>query len=47
VVADVREVGVAAPVPDGKRDPWFDGTLPEDDPVRDPEHPSVPAIPRF
>ena len=35
------------PVPDWKRDPWFDGTLPHDDPARDPEHPSAPSIPQF
>jgi hypothetical protein len=35
------------PVPDWKRDPWFDGTLPRADPARDPEHPSAPSIPRF
>lgn len=36
-----------APVPDWKRDPWFEGTLPELDPANDPEHPSAPAIPEF
>lgn len=35
------------PVPDWKRDPWFDGTLPGHDPARDPDRPSAPAIPRF
>jgi predicted pyridoxine 5'-phosphate oxidase superfamily flavin-nucleotide-binding protein len=35
------------PVPDWKRDPWFEGTLPEHDPANDPEHPSAPAIPEF
>jgi uncharacterized protein len=35
------------PVPDWKRDPWFDGTLPSDDPAHDPQHPSAPSIPTF
>lgn len=35
------------PVPDWKRDPWFDGTLPSDDPALDLENPAAPAIPRF
>lgn len=35
------------PVPDWKRDPWFDGTLAAGDPAHDPQHPSAPAIPRF
>lgn len=35
------------PVPDWKRDPWFDGTLPAHDPAHDPSRPSAPAIPRF
>lgn len=35
------------PVPDWKRDPWFEGTLPEHDPARDPAHPVAPAIPQF
>jgi uncharacterized protein len=38
---------VDPPVPDWKLDPWFDGTLPADDPARDPQRPSAPAIPRF
>ncbi len=42
----VPEAGVAAPVPAWKLDPLFDGTLPEDDPAHDPEHPSAPAIPK-
>ena len=37
----------AAPVPDWKLDPWFEGTLPADDPARDPGHPSAPSIPEF
>ncbi|MBI4934006.1 MAG: pyridoxamine 5'-phosphate oxidase family protein [Actinobacteria bacterium] len=36
-----------APVPDWKRDPWFDGTLPAGDPALDPDRPSAPAIPQF
>jgi predicted pyridoxine 5'-phosphate oxidase superfamily flavin-nucleotide-binding protein len=35
------------PVPDWKRDPWFDGCLPIDDPANDPANPSAPAIPQF
>lgn len=35
------------PVPDWKREPWFDGTLPDSDPAHDPEHPSAPSLPRF
>ena len=35
------------PVPDWKRDPWFAGTLPADDPARDASNPSAPSIPRF
>jgi hypothetical protein len=35
------------PVPDWKRDPWFEGTLPADDPAHDSERPSAPSIPRF
>lgn len=37
----------APPVPDWKLDPWFDGTLPKDDPARDPSRPSAPSIPLF
>lgn len=36
-----------APVPDWKRDPWFDGTLPADDPAHDTSNPSAPSIPVF
>lgn len=36
-----------APVPDWKLDPWFEGTLPEQDPARDPRRPSAPAMPEF
>jgi predicted pyridoxine 5'-phosphate oxidase superfamily flavin-nucleotide-binding protein len=36
-----------APVPDWKRDEWFAGTLPADDPALDPERPSAPSIPQF
>ena len=35
------------PVPDWKLDPWFDGTLAEDDPAHDPDHPTAPASPYF
>ena len=35
------------PVPDWKRDAWFAGTLPNDDPAHDPDRPDAPAIPRF
>lgn len=35
------------PVPDWKRDPWFEGTLPTDDPALDPDRPSAPSIPQF
>lgn len=35
------------PVPDWKRDPWFDGTLPAGDPALDPTRPSAPALPQF
>ena len=38
---------VDPPVPDWKLDGWFDGTLPADDPARDPQRQSAPAIPRF
>lgn len=36
-----------APVPDWKRDPWFEGTLPSNDPALDPEKPAAPSIPQF
>lgn len=35
------------PVPDWKREPWFDGTLPADDPALDPTRLSAPALPQF
>lgn len=35
------------PVPDWKRDPWFEGTLPDGDPAHDPDRPSAPSIPRY
>ena len=35
------------PVPDWKRDEWFDGTLPAGDPALDPTRPSAPSIPQF
>jgi hypothetical protein len=37
----------APPVPDWKRDPWFEGTLPVDDPAHDLSNPSASSIPRF
>lgn len=37
----------APPVPDWKREPWFEGTLPADDPAHDESHPSAPSIPTF
>jgi predicted pyridoxine 5'-phosphate oxidase superfamily flavin-nucleotide-binding protein len=43
----VPSVSGDAPVPDWKLDPWFEGTLPEHDPARDPDHPTAPAIPQF
>jgi predicted pyridoxine 5'-phosphate oxidase superfamily flavin-nucleotide-binding protein len=36
-----------APVPDWKRHPWFDGTLPAGDPANDPDHPDAPSTPEF
>ena len=36
-----------APVPDWKLDPWFDGTLPDNDPALDPKNPTAPSIPQF
>ncbi len=36
-----------APVPDWKRDPWFEGTLPADDRALDPDNPSAPSLPQF
>ena len=35
------------PVPDWKLDPWFEGTLPEHDPARDPDSPVAPSLPEF
>ena len=35
------------PVPDWKLDPWFEGTLAQDDPARDPGRPVAPAMPQF
>lgn len=37
----------APPVPDWKREPWFDGTLPADDPALDESNPSAPSLPVF
>jgi hypothetical protein len=39
--------GEQPPVPDWKRDEWFDGTLPAGDPALDDDAPSAPSIPRF
>ena len=39
--------GQRPPVPDWKRDEWFDGTLPADDPALDASNPSAPATPSF
>jgi predicted pyridoxine 5'-phosphate oxidase superfamily flavin-nucleotide-binding protein len=36
-----------APVPDWKREAWFEEVLAADDPARDPEQPSAPAMPEF
>lgn len=35
------------PVPDWKRDAWFEGTLPAGDPALDPDRPAAPAIPQY
>ena len=35
------------PVPDWKREAWFDGALPGNDPALDPDHPTAPAMPQF
>ena len=43
----VPHEGGEPPVPDWKRDPWFDGTLAAGDPAHDPSKPSAPAIPHF
>jgi uncharacterized protein len=43
----VPHADIEAPVPDWKRDPWFDGTLPAGDPALDTERPSAPAMPQF
>lgn len=39
--------GEQPPVPDWKRDGWFDGTLAEGDPALDDTIPSAPATPSF
>ncbi|MGA8258471.1 MAG: pyridoxamine 5'-phosphate oxidase family protein [Nocardioides sp.] len=39
--------GEQSPVPDWKRDDWFDGTLPEGDPALDAANPSAPATPTY
>ena len=43
----VPSAAAEPPVPDWKRDPWFEGTLPAGDPALDPDRPSGPSIPRF
>jgi predicted pyridoxine 5'-phosphate oxidase superfamily flavin-nucleotide-binding protein len=43
----VPAAGAEPPVPDWKLDPWFEGTLPADDPAHDPDHPNAPSIPQF
>ena len=43
----VPSAGAEVPVPDWKQDPWFEGTLPKDDPALDPDRPVAPAIPLF
>jgi hypothetical protein len=43
----VPAAGAEPPVPDWKLDPWFEGTLPADDPAHDPDHPRAPSIPEF
>jgi len=43
----VPHADAPAPVPDWKRDPWFEGTLPAGDPAHDPDRPSAPSIPEF
>ena len=43
----VTVAGERPPVPDWKRDEWFDGTLPANDPALDDDAPSAPSIPRF
>jgi predicted pyridoxine 5'-phosphate oxidase superfamily flavin-nucleotide-binding protein len=43
----VPQADVAPPVPDWKRNPWFDGTLPGHDPALDPEQSVLPASPQF
>ncbi len=35
------------PVPDWKRDPWFEGTLAASDPALDPHNASAPSVPCF
>ncbi len=43
----VPVAGERPPVPDWKRDEWFEGTLPAGDPALDTANPSAPSIPRF
>jgi len=43
----VPTAGSEPPVPDWKRDPWFEGRLASDDPALDPTNPGAPAMPEF
>jgi uncharacterized protein len=43
----VPAAGAEPPVPDWKLDPWFEGTLPADDPAHDPNHARAPSFPKF
>jgi hypothetical protein len=43
----VPSAGAEPPVPDWKRDPWFEGTLAAGDPALDPDRPSAPSLPQF
>jgi len=43
----VPSAAAEPPVPDWKRDPWFEGTLAEHDPALDPTNPDAPSIPQF
>lgn len=45
--AFVPREGEPVPVPDWKREPWFEGTLPADDPAHDDSIPSAPSLPSF
>ena len=43
----VPTVGQTAPVPDWKLDPWFEGTLPRDDPAHVPDAAVGESVPHF